>query len=398
MVMHAHSYCDQVFIVDGAYPEITYVDIDTVITREIRDVIINKRIALIRGASKSGKTLLVTHIMRYMNNKRIWLQGALITSQTSIWESISYDLMKNFDISHLTTDPHQIAIKLAEHDFTLIIDDFHHIYNTAVRQQICSYLKALNEYGISIIIIGVESPQIRDILKSDLRARIISIILEGWNPDQLKLIGSKGFNRGGHSLLNLELLADESFTSPFLMQLLCKTYCEHIGTEKLMSSIERINPKFVQIILPIVANHISYMEVYSILTHSSDNKDLYKRHDGKIGNINQMILYAISSNYPIGTWTKLDVHVGRLWHRLHEILHPSEHSKIDTPQNGIELIDYSVNSMINAYESYYNKELTKDNIRHDPVVDLVGQLFCIRDPFLLFYLRNSSEVESQFES
>jgi hypothetical protein len=425
MKNEAHLNCNEVFPVDGTYPEITYVDVDVNLTRKIRDVIVHNRVALIRGPSKSGKTLLITHIMRYLDGRRIWIRGGMLTSPQSLWHILSYEIAKwglgEFDPD---VEQHDIAYVLSKEKCALIVDDFHYIQPAVARQQTCTYLKTLNEYDIPIIIIGVESPQLRDISKSDLRARILSITLGAWSEEQLKLIGSKGFNRGKRSLLNLELLADESFTSPFLMQLLCKTYCEYKENGKQIGSVEKVEATEVESILPIAAEYISYMEIYTVLTSITSCVEgrLFLRHDEKWGNFNQMILYAIAANYPIGAWTQLEIHVGRLWQRLRQVLHPSEHAAlfqtyalrelaennsvstaeghkqvIDQTQQ-VGLLDASIASMINAYETYYNQEVRQENIRHDRAIDVVGQLFCIRDPFLLFYLRNSAEVEAQFES
>jgi len=82
--------------------------------------------------------------------------------------------------------------------------------------------------------------------------------------------------------------------------------------------------------------------------------------------------------------------VGRLWQRVCEVLDSAS-------EVSAQMIWLSVNAMLKEYREYYKNLMVQiDGPRFDPVIDQVGQIFFIRDPFLLFYLRHSDEIEAQF--
>src|SRR5690606_23700027 len=84
----------------------------------------------------------------------------------------------------------------------------------------------LNQNGVASIIIGVTSPQVRELYKTDLVGRMNSIELTSWSDKNLEQIAVKGFARINNRALNNPMtLVQESLGSPFLMQLLCQYYC-----------------------------------------------------------------------------------------------------------------------------------------------------------------------------
>jgi hypothetical protein len=425
---YAEYKCGEIFPIDGQYPEITYSlanEDNENYVKLISDTIYNKGMLLIQGPSKSGKTLLVTHFMRYFSNNKLWISGSLLTTPHSIWNELAnaLDLQGN-DYQDIQSHSNSIINVIAETKSIIILDDFHQIYTKDARHQTCVYLQTLNKSHIPIFIIGVESPQLRDIDESDTNGRIVRITLGAWSAQPLLEIGRKGFERLGGTFRNLETLAQESLNSPYLMQLLCRTYCEYRGNGTQIGSSERIDPLDVRAILPIAAQHISYIETYAILTSLAvcPEKRLFTRHDGKQGTFNQMILYAFAGNYP-PTMPYFDLHLNKLWQRMRTILDPSEYAALsveyeiaiddvereifldaeelaaeESETQTFDLLTASIILMNRYYFAQYSRQAARDRIRRDPAIDLKGHRFYIRDPLFLFYLRYSREAEDQFES
>lgn len=388
--------CDAIFTVTGEYPEITYVDRDATLTRQLTTAISQHRVVIIRGLSKSGKTLLVQHTLRYVNVPRIWLSGDRITSVKSFWKAIVSALQKH-GVTNLGNDPEDIAQVLAGNAYCVIVDDFHYIGNREVRGGLSRTFKGLSELGIPVFVVGVQSPPMREIEElPDLIARSLIVTLESWSEDELSRIGHQGFTNCGFGIANIGSLAQESFGSPFLMQKLCQIYCRRRLEERAdtrLGYIERVDRNEIDSILRETANSISYMTTYELLTSppALATNFLFRRHDEtKFGNINQLVLYAMSGRYPFGAIPFLEVHVSKLWQRLRQVV-------LADVEISLETIATTLDMMSSEYRRYYAETANLDDApRFDPVIDQVGQIFYIRDPFLLFYLRHSDEVEAQF--
>jgi len=388
--------CEAIFTVSGDYPEVTYVDRDATLTKQLSLALDHHRVAIIKGLSKTGKTLLIHHTLRYSNVPRIWLSGGRINSVEDFWKAIRYSLQKTGN-KKIASGLEQIVSALRQQNYCIIVDDFHYIGTKEVRDALSRIFKGLSEIGVTVFVIGVQSPPMREIEEMpDLMARSLIITLDSWSEDDLSRIGHKGFTRCGFGIANIGALAQESFGSPFLMQKLCQTYCARRVSERpsnKLGYIERVEREEIDSILRNTAQSISYMNTYEVLVSPAAlaTNEEFLRHDGqKVGNLNQIILYAISGRHPFGAIPLLEVHVGRLWQRVCEVLDSAS-------EVSAQMIWLSVNAMLKEYREYYKNLMVQiDGPRFDPVIDQVGQIFFIRDPFLLFYLRHSDEIEAQF--
>jgi hypothetical protein len=389
--------CEKIFTVTGEYPELTYVDRDAHLTRQITDAISQHRVVIVRGLSKCGKTLLVHHTLRYVGLPQIWLSGSRLTGLKGFWKAIISNLQRH-GIQYKSTLPEDIVSVLVSNQYCLIVDDFHYIGSRELRETLSRILKGLSEAGVSILVVGVQSPPMRAIEEMpDLIARSLIVTLDPWSDDDLSRIGQKGFTSCGFGIANIASLSQESFGSPFLMQKLCQIYCRRRvakRTDSKVGYIERVERGEIDAILREAADSISYMSTYEILTSptSCATMQTYRRHDEwKFGNLNQMILYAMTGRFPVGSLPLFEVHVMKLWQRLRQTV------LLETEEIELEIIIKSLELMSENYVASYNESIIKNDApRFDPAIERVGQVFYIRDPFLLFYLRHSSEVEAQF--
>lgn len=387
--------CEDIFPISAIYPQQTFIDRRD-FTKQILDTLKSGQIALVYGMSKSGKTLLVEYTLNRVEMARLWLYGNQLSDESAVWMILAAKLhIKTVSPRSVAKEQTNIIEQLKRHNHCVVVDDFHYIPTQETRIGILRFLKMLNGEGVPVIIIGVQSPHIREIeLLQDMMGRVKAIPLDGWTIEELTRIASKGFNSRGSAVIQLQRLAQESFGSPFLMQLFCQLYCKHRLEKKLGSEIgyiEKIELADLEVIFPQAANSVLYTHVYELLTHpvACLNNQLFTRHDGKKGNFNQMFWYSISGVYPIGAMPYLRSHLAHLQLRLRQVFHPSE--KEISSEIFFEYVAY----MVDYYYSYYNKTYETFS-RHDPIIDLIGQVFYVRDPFILFYLRHSSEVEKQF--
>ncbi len=389
------SSCEDIFSISGEHPQKTYLD-RVSFSNQLIDALKASQIALVYGLSKIGKTLLVKYVLQYIDRPRIWIYGNQIDSEDALWEILA-EFLTLADSYHKSRRKGKIDIlkKLTDEKYCLIIDDYHYVPTPKVRLDTLHTLKILNGENIPVVLIGVQSPQLREIGQfPDMAGRIRSIELSAWSEDELILIANKGFSSRSTAVMQLTRLAQESFGSPFLMQLLCQLYCRQRLEKHLDSDtgyIERVEVEDLDIIFPQAAQSFSYAQVYSLLISPKaciTNK-VFIRHDGKRGNFNQIFWYALAGIYPIGSMPYLVVHLSTFWHRLSKILASSEELvSEETLFNGVAL-------MVEQYQHYYDATYETFS-RHDPIIDLLGNVFYVRDPFILFYLRHSPDIEKQF--
>lgn len=389
--------CESIFSVSGDYPEHTYVD-RREFAKQVTDALIAHQIAFVSGVSKSGKTLLVRHTLSYNKISYIWLRGSEIKSENHFWDLIFTQLEIQSSKKNRSKFQMLTLEKLVEKSICIVVDDFHYVPSYDIRINLLRILKIFNEEGVPIILVAVQSPQAREVeLMPDMNARIVHIPLSSWDIDELTRIASKGFTSQGTAVMQLSRLAQESFGSPFLMQLLCQMYCRLLVKKypnSKIAYIEKVDREDLNAILPNAASSVSYLTTYAMLTNPKvcATDKLFQRHDGKRGNLNQMILYAIAGKYPVGAMPYLEVHVSRLMQRLMESLDSADAVLSN------DLYYESLTRMVEEYRFYYEKTYANDEVRHDPIIDLIGQMFYVRDPFFLFYLRHTTEIEKQFIS
>lgn len=390
--------CENIFSIRGEPTQ-------TLIAREkyIKQIINTLRegqIPCVVGMSKSGKTLLVRQTLFLYQISSIWLFGSQMVHPDSVWRLLAQQMHIDEDFQRNPEQTQEkILTRLVSEEILLVIDDFHFIINPEHRLAVLLAIKLVNERSGKSVVIGVKSPQTREIeYFNDLNGRIRAVIIDNWSIQELSKIALKGFNARQSTVGRLERLAYESFGSPFLMQLLCQIFCKRklepfLHSEGgIASLVEHSDPATMfEDVFPSATLSVQYGKLYSLLTEPSacEVERKFRRHDNRAGNLNQLILYAATGKYPSGAMPYSDIQTGRLWHRIRECLAEDE------MMSSQEETERAVKKMVGHYFEFYRETSTTFS-RHDPLVDYGEGKFYIHDPFLLFYIRHSPEVEESF--
>ncbi|HEY0771865.1 MAG TPA: ATP-binding protein [Sphingobacteriaceae bacterium] len=286
----------------------------------------------ISGPSKAGKTLLVRHsLLTVRRYKQIWLYGQFIKSIEGFWSYLSNELgvvagSKNTifggeinagpakgTISVGTTEEFkpnitEILRQLMRQQPILIIDDFHWI-KQSVRSEIIFALKPLTEHtdmntgrGLKVLILFVQTKEISTSeIWREVQGRPISANVPLWTTDDLLRIVTRPFERGQAAVLNAYSMAFECYGLPSMMQRICFEYWhDHVG-KVVFGNTYKIQPKQLKKVLEKIANQLWFSGGdrgnYETLTNQSAIKELsnLESKDGKLGNINQMILLALTT-------------------------------------------------------------------------------------------------------
>lgn len=221
-------------------------------------------IVVLTGPTKSGKTVLARRCLV----KPIWIDGVQIESIEKLWlrlaastgvrvydESekslqVANELKGGVDVAvasgetgkaratsqsfHETIPVSletEVAQKIEEYRFTLVIDDFHFVPKD-LQKQIIQVLKPLVYLGLRVVVIAI-THRWNDVSEAvdDMGARIEHVVIPRWSQTELEQIASTGC-----SLLNVrmpegmsERLATESFGSPHIMQKACRTIVRNVN-------------------------------------------------------------------------------------------------------------------------------------------------------------------------
>lgn len=225
----------------------------------------------ISGPSKSGKTVLVKKVVS--EDDMIDVAGASIRTVEDFWNSIfnwlgapseiaatkkgsagvkigPKWLQGNGSVSEAeqikeAVDPFRLIVsEVSGSDFVIFIDDFHYI-EKSTQQEIAKIIQALAENGVKICTASVPHRH-DDVVRAnpELRGRLASIDVEPWSKEELVLIARKGFtalNRRVPRSIE-KLLAKEAFGTPQLMQAICMNVCRICDVREIASSTEDLSP------------------------------------------------------------------------------------------------------------------------------------------------------------
>lgn len=137
--------------------------------------------------------------------------------------------------SSFAIDCLQLLIReLANTDFVVFIDDFHYI-SKETQREVARQIKEAIRQGVKFICASVPY-HADDVIRSnpDLRGRVFSIDFQYWGKEILEKIAYKGFPELGISYRNtaIDVLASEAAGSPQLMQYLCLNSCYELGVRE----------------------------------------------------------------------------------------------------------------------------------------------------------------------
>jgi hypothetical protein len=403
----------------GKVPTVTFVDDHLVKGKELfknadaqGGMLIN-----ISGPSKSGKTVFVKNIVGAEN--LIAVSGSGIKKPDELWLRVFHQIgtpvggsgteeqnttitiggavktggsilvakgevsasatgaMQTKEVTNKTVaiDSLQLLIKeMSNTDFVLFIDDFHYM-GSEVQANVAQQIKEAIDKGVKIVCASVPHRS-EDVLKAnlDLRGRIVSIDFDYWPAASLRLIPQRGFAELNVDCpdIVLDRMVAEVAGSPQLMQTFCLNACHELG---ITSTVD------VRIAMPtteefyanvcartaVVADYSSTLEKLEggPKTRGQDRKQ-YRLNDGTVGDVYTIVLQAIALDPPT--------------------LHFRYQELVERVKSLCEKETPSGSSVTGA--CLHISQLANDD-QARPIIDWDSneEVFDVRDPYLMFYLR-----------
>lgn len=288
--------------------------------------------------------------------------SAALTKQQSETDTIPIDYL-------------QLLIKeLAKTNFVIFIDDFHYI-ERAIQSDIAQQIKEAIRQGVKFICASVPYRS-DDVIRSnpDLRGRFFAIDFDYWNEEVLKKIAYKGFQKANIVYREdlVQRLVAEAAGSPQLMQYLCLNACYEKGIRTIPDT--PIDVTYEQAFFEAICRRTVASTDYSSTaekmlegpkTRGSDRK-VYISIFGWQGDVYRFLLKALALDPP-----SLNFRYQPLLERIASICQgecPSGSSITSACYHSAAIANDSANSNVVEWDS--------DN-----------DVFDIRDPYLLFYLR-----------
>ncbi len=371
----------------------------------------------ISGPSKSGKTVFVEHLIG--KNNLIQVTGAGIHSTADLWLKV-FHLIGTSIPSTITTESSKsgtiastgglegnaivgkvkgevsssgtfatqnaktksIAIdylqlliqEVTKLGLVIFIDDFHYIPRD-VQSDLTKQIKEAIRQGVKFICASVPYHS-DDVIRSnpDLRGRIFSIDFDYWGYEVLKMIAHKGFQKANIECneIMINLLATESAGSPQLMQYLCLNTCYEVDVRDMPRKTVRIglDQNLFESICKRTVQSTNFSSVVNKMIEGpkprgSDRK-IFMSKDGWQGDVYSFLIKALSLNPP-----QLNFRYQSLVYRISKIC------ENDTPSGS------SITSACH-YATIIANDAAEDKIIE---WDSDNDVFDIRDPYFLFYLR-----------
>lgn len=217
---------EQVFN-EAAYPEVTFVPPSNFahIRSSFRSP--GKHVT-VSGASGTGKTTLVTHVLRELgvpSSDVLWINGRQYADLDSGISVLGRVLGAPEDFAEITE-----LLKLVK--FT-VIDDFHHL-STGAKLEVARLLKLWHEKGTRFVIIGIASSA-ADLYGADPELGIRNDPFEMREQDaaftrKLLRLGELALNVEFASALQGQIIAASNCV-PSVIQVICKTCCIEAGIQ-----------------------------------------------------------------------------------------------------------------------------------------------------------------------
>ena len=311
------------------------------------------------------------------------VEGGIIVAKgkagVSVESSHSYNETTS---SNFAIDCLQLLIReVVNTDFVIFIDDFHYI-SKETQKEVARQIKEAIRQGVKFICASVPYHS-DDVIRSnpDLRGRVFSIDFQYWGKEILQKIAYKGFPELGITYRNtaVDVLASEAAGSPQLMQYLCLNSCYELGVrESGIGPVELVNDQ--SLLQKICRRTVLSTDYGSIVekmkegpkTRGSDRL-IYNTAHGWNGDVYRLLVKALSLDPPTLTFR-----YGPLNERITGMCRDS------TP---------SGSSITGACE--HSARIVND-AASDRIVEWDGEsdVFDIRDPYFLFFLRWSDITDS----
>jgi len=391
---------------------------------QLKTAFYQKKIAIVTGPSKCGKTWLVKNVLREPQKAIISLVGQDLTPESGgLWRIL--EVSKYIDIDELEDLGDSLrdnilrfmSEKMTTH-LCLLIDDIHFASADALTQ-VGYDLKYLHDHmrkiNIDIVVVGVDSPPLKLLTEiKDLEGRFTTVKCSHWEPSQLRQIITLGCNiqSYGYTFASLDPLTAEVFSSPHLMVTMMRTIVQTRCLKKLPGSKQRvytITPNDINEAANIVIRD-DYDSSRKMLNdifltpraHGVQFEGQIKQYTLKLGgelSFNKMFWYIASGAHrPTAlpfNYMELGVGLGRLVQEFQSL--------IADPVN-LQELDRALKIMYIHYLRSYKSATS----RRDPILDLwidpdyekksideieIGDRIWISDPYFLFVCRNSKVIK-----
>ena len=288
---------------------------------------------------------------------------------TQTWSSMSTKQ------SDQLVDLLQLLIReLGGSGYVVFIDDFHYI-PAAVQAEIAIQIKEAIRHDVLFICASVPYHS-DDAVRAnpDLRGRLVKLDFDYWKPPELEKIARRGFAalNAKASDAYIQAIAMEAAGSPQLMQTLCLLSCFESEVRETAAQTASIASD-ITAISKVCGRAASTSDYSSTLEKMKDGpkargtpRNAYRLKDGTASDIYPIIVKALSADPP-----ELTVRYQNLVKRVHDLCEgepPSGSSISGTCSHIAAIANASENRLIVEW-------------------DAESEVFDIRDPYLLFYMR-----------
>jgi hypothetical protein len=402
----------------GKLPEVTYVD-DHLQERAtfLADALeTGAAVISLSGPSKSGKTVFIEKNIG--KDRLIQVTGAGINDANKLWDRV-FDIIgtpiskkhtsssgfngtfggkmggeagflvsanaevsasgqwskSNTEQGDVTIDYLQLIIReLANTNFVVFIDDFHYIPRP-IQVELSNQIKEAIRNNVIFVVASVPYHS-DDAIRAnpDLRGRTVKLDFDYWKPEELCKIANRGFEalNANASPAYVSALASEAAGSPQLMQSLCLATCFENGIRENQLPTKNIvsDTAAIRKVCQRTAATSDYSSTVAKMkegpkTRGQDRK-AYSLKDGTAIDVYPLVLRAIAIDPP-----ELTLQYSNLQKRIQALC------ATETPSGSSVTGSCShIASIANESENRNIIEWSTDN-----------DVFDIRDPYLLFFLR-----------
>jgi hypothetical protein len=399
-------------------PDVTYVDDHLKErSRHLTDALdTGAAVISLSGPSKSGKTVFIEKNIG--KDRLIQVTGAGITESSKLWDRV-FDIIgtpvarrssvsKGFDgtlggkvggeagvlvsatgevsasgkwgtsateqADHASDYLQLLIRELAGTGLVVFIDDFHYIPRP-VQGELSNQIKEAIRNNVIFVVASVPYHS-DDAIRAnpDLRGRTVKLDFDYWKPDELCKIANRGFAalRATPTPAYVQALADEAAGSPQLMQSLCLTTCFENGIREAQTTVANIasDRDAIRRVCNRTAATTDYSSTVAKMndgpkTRGQDRKS-YLLKDGAVIDVYPLVLRAIAQDPP-----ELTQRYPNLQRRVQNLCAK------DQPSGS------SVTGACQHIASIANESENRNIVEWDAENDV----FDIRDPYLLFFLR-----------
>lgn len=374
---------NEVFI-PGALPDSTYITrvMESGFTYEERlkqALNVSGYLTLISGPSKIGKTVLCEKVLGL--DHLVEVSGSDMLEPSGLWTQIgmkagmphegttkSGNQRRDFmeETYYLTKE--SVLNYFKEQDLVLLMDDFHYA-SEEMQIFMAQQFKDAIRKGLRIIIASLPH-RVDDTIRTnpDLQGRISIIDMQPWNKSDLERIPQKGFEELKMAVPEeiIDKLAEESISSPQLMQLICLNIC--ILAES--RNLKEIDHSLLKAAFRFSTLNLDYDKVVGVIQKGKSSRgqkrSVYRTDSLGDLDLYGLILEALALDPPFAS-----ISLGSLFERINKLIRDGGKPTVNSVKNYLK----NLQEVLNSYDRSYEVLEWKDNTLY------------ILESLFLFYLR-----------